>query len=372
MGSKGAGGLNLSATAEDPTYHRSLTAPLRFGARFVGHLSRSSSFSRVLLGLLLAVGDSFPVLATPIQPYSPPPTWRLVGASNSAPQTTVLSVDGVSAPRSTIIPVPAAPLGRPLPTESLAEQAVPADAQVAAASIRPPYLIRPGLSGGIPTGFVSSWGDYFFSGSAGTAGKLRGGSPDGSINVGFGLGDATRLVGAELFWGIGSIKKINSNGAFGGALGRVLVNRPDLLVSVAGGVIEAFPYGFEPNPQPTNGYGAVSVALPLRPSDPTFQQVLQVSVGGGGSSFSAIDGTFQASENGFFGAAGVELSPNIGVSVGVSSRSTNMNLSWIPFRTLPIFVNVLGADLFSVTPWGTIGVLSVGWGDTLRTGLVTR
>jgi hypothetical protein len=284
----------------------------------------------------------------------------------------VLSVDSVSAPRSSIIPVPAAPLGRPLAARGLAEQDGPADAQVVAAPIRPPYLIRPGLSGGVPTGFVSSFGDYFLSGSAGTAGKLRGGSPDGSINVGFGLGDPTRLIGADLFWGVGSIKNLNSNGAFGGAVGRVLVNRPDLQVSVAGGVIEAFPYGFEPNPQPTNGYGALTVALPLRPSDPTFQRVLQVSVGGGGSSFAAIDSTFQAAENGFFGAAGVELSPNIGVSVGVSSRSTNMNLSWIPFRTLPIFVNVLGADLFSVTPWGTIGVLSVGWGDSLKTGLVTR
>jgi hypothetical protein len=343
-----------------------------FGARFVFHLSRTSSRSRVLLGLLLAAAENLPALATPIQHSSPSPTWRVVGASDFSPRTTVLSVDGGSAPRSTIIPVPAAPLGRSLPVDGLADQTMPADAQIVAAPIRPPYLIRPGLSGGIPTGFVSSWGDYFLSGSAGTPGKGRAGSPDGSINMGFGLGDPNRLLGGELFWGIGSIKRINSNGAFGGALGRVLVNRPDLQMSVAGGVIEAFPYGFEPNPQPTNGYGALSVALPLRPSDPTFQRVLQVSVGGGGSSFAAIDSTFQSAQSGFFGAAGVELSPNIGVSVGVSSRSTNMNLSWIPFRTLPIFVNVLGADLFSVTPFGTIGVLSVGWGDTLRTGFVTR
>jgi hypothetical protein len=243
---------------------------------------------------------------------------------------------------------------------------------VVAAPIRPPYLIRPSLSGGVPTGFVGGWGDYFLSGSAGTPGNLRGGSPDGSLSLGFGLGDPERLLGAEIFWGIGSIKQLNSNGAFGGAVGRLLVNRPDLQVSVAGGVIEAFPYGFEPNPQPTNGYGALTVALPIRPSDPTFPQLVQFSVGGGGNSFAAIDSTFQTTENGVFGAAGVELTPNVGLSLGVSSRSTNVNFSWIPLRTLPVFVNILAADVFGTTPWGTIGVLSVGWGDSLKTGLVSR
>lgn len=325
------------------------------------------------MGLLLAVAERVPVAATQVQGAAAAPTWRVVPGSGSEPRTAVLSVERDSAPRSTLIPVPAEPLGRSLPMEGLAQEAVPADARVAAASIRPPYLIRPALSGGVPTGFVGRWGDYFLSGSAGTRPKKGGGSDaDGSINLGFGLGDPVRWVGADLFWGVGSIKNLNANGAFGGAVGRVLVNRPDLQVAVAGGVIDAYPYGSEPNPQPTNGYGALTVAFPLRPSDPTFQQLVQVSAGGGGSSFAAIDSTFQTTQNGFFGAAGVELSPNLGVSVGVSSRSTNLNLSWIPFRTLPIFVNVMGADLFSATPWGTVGVLSVGWGDSLRTGLVTR
>ena len=43
-------------------------------------------------------------------------------------------------------------------------------------------------------------------------------------------------------------------------------------------------------------------------------------------------------------------------------------LSWIPFRDLPVFVNVVAADLFNATPWGTVGVLSVGWGDSLKLG----
>jgi hypothetical protein len=219
---------------------------------------------------------------------------------------------------------------------------------------------------------VGGWGDYFLSGSAGTPGNLRDGSPDGSLNLGFGLGDPERLLGVDLYWGIGSIKNLNTNGAFGGSVGRLLVRRPDVLVSVAGGVVEAFPYGSEANPQPTNGYGALSVALPLRPADPVFTQLVQFTAGGGGSSFAAVNSTFETAESGVFGAAGLEVTPNIGFSVGVSSRSTNVNLSWIPLRDLPVFVNLMAADVFNETPWGTIGVLTIGWGDSLKTGLMSR
>jgi hypothetical protein len=338
----------------------------------VGHLARSSAYPALILGLGLAVGEGSVLAATRVAPTAAP-TWRVVDLASPAPRSAVQTLDLAPAPRTSLIPAASAlPQSFPAPRDRVGEEALPADAQVAAARIRPPYLIRPALSGGVPTGFVGGWGDYFLSGSAGTAGNLRGGSPDGSLNLGFGLGDPERLLGAELFWGIGSIKNLNSNGGFGATIGRLLVNRFDLQVGIAGGVIEAFPYGFEPNPQPTNGYGALTVALPLRPSDPGFSQLVQFSVGGGGSSFAAIDSTFQTAENGMFGAAGVELSPNLGVSVGVSSRSTNLNLSWIPLRTLPIFVNVLAADVFSATPWGTIGVLSVGWGDSLKTGLLTK
>jgi len=68
----------------------------------------------------------------------------------------------------------------------------------------------------------------------------------------------------------------------------------------------------------------------------------------------------------------VDLLPNLGFSVGQSSRSTNVNLSWIPFRGLPVFVNLMGADVFDATPYGTVGVLSVGWGDSLQRGYFSK
>jgi hypothetical protein len=307
---------------------------------------------------------------------SPEPQWRTVPRSSGASEAPASSwrpiplVDG--APRSRLIPATLPDGILPDATRPDAAQAavrIPADAQaVAAERPRLPYLISPSLGGGLPTGYVGGWGDYYIAGSAATPGKTRDGVVDGSVNMGFSLGDPERLVGFDLNWGIGSIQNFNANGSVAVAAGRMLVNRPDLQVAVAGGLLDAYTYGNEAGQPQVNGYGAVTVAVPLRPNDPRFPQRLQLSVGGGGNSFAAINANFQSTETGFFAAAGVEVLPNLGVSVGQSSRSTNLNLSWVPLRRLPVFVNVVAADLFDVTPFGTVGVLSVGWGDSLRRG----
>lgn len=286
-----------------------------------------------------------------------PLQWQRVSLDGPAPSTTLI-------PRASV-PLPNQAVGQ----DSVpAENQLPADAQVAAAPIRPDYLIRPSLGGGLPTGFVGGWGDYFLSASAGTPGNIRG-DYDASFNFGIGIGDPEKFLGAEVYWGIGSFKNFNANGGFGASVGRVLVNTPDLLLGVAGGVFDAYTYGTEANPQPPNGYGAISAAMPLSKGSP---RILQFTLGGGGSGFAAIDTSYQLTEAGMFGSFGIEVLENLGFSVGVSGRSTNVALSWIPFRTLPVFVNLMAADVAATTPWGTVGVLTVGWGDNLKSGFVAR
>lgn len=330
-----------------------------------------------LFTLLLAlhgVGVDPAGAATVIQVDPAPRRWRAVDQGGDAPRIRLIPATTPAAAAPDTGPFPRliqadTAVQRTRPTAG--EFALPADAQVAAASIRPAYLIRPSLGGAVPTGFVGRWGDYFLSASAGTPGDTRP-DADASFSLGFGLGDPERLLGAEVYWGIGSFKDFNANGGFGGAVGRVLVNRPELQVSVAGGVLDAYTYGTEANPQPINGYGALTVAFPLRPKDPTFPQMVQFTLGGGGSSFAAIDTTFELTEAGVYAAAGLEVLPNLGVSMGWSGRSTNVNLSWVPLRTFPVFVNLVAADVFSATPFGTVGVLTVGWGDNLQSGFVAK
>ena len=336
-------------------------------------LARRLAFLTLLLALDGVLGVASAGAATVPQLEPAPRRWRVVDSGGEAPRTQLIpavapasaETGATEGPSSRVIPVDTA-VQRTLRPD--ADQALPADAQVAAAPIRPAYLIRPSLGGGVPTGYVGGWGDYFVSASAGTPGNLRP-DADASFNFGFGIGDPQKFLGAEIYAGVGSFKNLNANGAFGVSVGRLLVNSPDLQLGVAGGVIDAYSYGTEPNPQPLNGYGAITAAMPLFKGSP---RIVQFTLGGGGSSFAAIDTSYELTEAGMFGAVGIEVLENLGFSVGVSGRSTNVAVSWIPLRTVPIFVNLMAADVAATTPWGTIGVLTIGWGDNLKNGFVTK
>ena len=290
------------------------------------------------------------------------PRWGVRAVSPPPPTTRLISV-GADPPPSRLLPATEA-------AEAASAVVQPRDGQQLAVAPTPrPYRLRPSLGGGKPTGYVGGWGDYFISGTAGTPGRLReNNQPDGSVNAGFAIGDPVKAIGVDLYWGTGSINNFNANGGFGISAGRLLVNRWNLQVAAAGGVIDVFQYGDEPGRRISSPYGAVTVAVPLRPRDPVFKQVLQVSVGGGGEGFAEIDTNFQTGSGGFFAAAGLEVLPNLGLSAGVSNRSTVVNVSYIPFRNLPIFVNLTAADVFDTTPYGPIGLLTVGWSDNWRSG----
>ena len=226
----------------------------------------------------------------------------------------------------------------------------------------------PNLNGGLPSGYVANWGDYFVSASAGTPGKQRDGAWDGSLNLGFGLGDAYRWLAVEVDWNIGSTRNFNANGSFSVLASRMLVNEPRLQVVLGGGLEGLFAYGNE-SKQPSAGFGVLTLATPLRTPNPYFNQVLQISAGYGGRDFAPLDENFNGPEESFFAALGLEITSNVGLSLGWSGRGANVNLSYTPSRDLPFTVNLLAADVFNVSPFGTVGVLTVSWGDTFRTGL---
>lgn len=232
----------------------------------------------------------------------------------------------------------------------------------------------PNLGGGLPTAYVANWGDFYLLASAGFGGDrdVSDGDFDAAFSTGVGFGDDQQLVAVELRWNIASFKNFNSNGSFDVAVGRTLVNQPRLQVMVAGGILDAYAYrssaSSESIPDPT-GFGVVTMALPLREPNFRFNQVLQISAGVGGRDFAALDSNLRGNDYSAFGAIGVELAPNVGISAGVSGRGSNVNLSYTPFRDVPIAVNLLAADVFDQSPFGTVGVLTVSWGDNFRRGL---
>jgi hypothetical protein len=228
----------------------------------------------------------------------------------------------------------------------------------------------PGLGGGLPTAYTAGWGDYFVVGAVATPGKLREGTIDASITTGFGVGDLVRTAAVEVDWNINSIRNFNDNGTFNLRVGRMLVNHPRLQVAAGGGVLNVLRYGLENPPgSEANLYGVVTVAVPLRTPDPYFARVLQFSAGVGGNNFAYADANFEGPDTGYFAAVGMEITSNVGLSVGASGRGTNVNVSYVPFRGFPLTINVTGADVFDTSPSGTQGVLSLAWGDNFRTGI---
>lgn len=234
---------------------------------------------------------------------------------------------------------------------------------------QPPFLLGPYIGGGVPSAYVAGWGDFYFGGSAATPGKLRDGDPDGSFNVGLGFGDADKLVAIEVDWGIGSVKNFNFNGGFSGAIGRNLISNGDIQLAISAGVIEFYDYGNESDEEPPSPYGALSLTVPLRPDNSFFRQRLQLTVGGGGAAFAWQNEDFSGPDAGFFASLGLELTRNTGISAAWSGRGMNANFSYVPFRDIPVSVNMLAADVFNASPYGRVGVLSVTWGSNFANGV---
>lgn len=227
----------------------------------------------------------------------------------------------------------------------------------------------PYIGGGMPAGYSAGWGDYYVSLGGATAGKFRD-NIDGSAAIGFGVGDIYKTLALEIDWGIGSIKNLNANGWFGFSGSRILVDQPRLQVAAGGGVISATTYGNEGNPEPSTGYGVITFSTPLRPDRWDFKQVLQFSLGYGGWQFTSLDANFQGQTTSApFTALGVQLTSNTGLSASWSPRGTNLNFSYVPFRSLPIYFNVLGSDLFDTSPFGRRAVFFLTWGDEFRSAM---
>lgn len=223
----------------------------------------------------------------------------------------------------------------------------------------------PSLSPGVPSAFIANWGDVFLGVTGATAGNTRS-DVDGSWVAGFGLGSAAKSLALEFSGGCGSFKQFCGNGGIGGRVARLLVNQPRSRLSLAGSWQNFAQWGSE-GTQDNIFYGALSYAQPLRAPGTTWGQTLQFNAGVGNSTFAPYTPTNSQEAVGGFASVGVELSPAVGLAAGWSGRGANAQLSYTPLRDLPLTFNVLGADLFSQNPAGTVVVFNVSWGTNFTT-----
>lgn len=228
-----------------------------------------------------------------------------------------------------------------------------------------PVWPSPSLNPGVPSAFMASWGDVYAIATAATAGEERG-VADGSWVAGFGLGDAVRAVALELNGGCGSVKNFCSNGGFGLRLGRVLISEPDQRLALTAAWQNGVQWGNEGEQDDIYSV-TLSYAVPLRPPSGHFGQTLQINAGAGNSTFAPYIASGSESRIGGFASIGFELSPAVGVSAGWSGRGVNAQFSYSPFLNVPVTLNLLGADLLSQTPAGTVGIFSMSWRTNFTT-----
>ncbi|WP_096671436.1 hypothetical protein [Dolichospermum compactum] len=218
------------------------------------------------------------------------------------------------------------------------------------------YTYSPSLTFATPSAFGATWGDVFFGASAATTGKART-QPDGSISMGFGLGDARRLVGLELGYNIGSIKNFGYNGTFDLKANRIVYAQGNTQIAAAAGWKSFAQHVKGESVRPSSAYGVVTSYSLVKPNDTVNKMPISFSVGAGGGDFRTGDAS-----TGVFAGVGVQVHPQIGVGMGWSGVGFNVGASFVPISTIPLTINAVGADLTDTSLGGTVFVLSIGYG----------
>lgn len=213
----------------------------------------------------------------------------------------------------------------------------------------------PSLSAGIPSAFGANWGDTFITFSGATAGKERN-KVDGSITLGFGLGDSYKLAGLTLAYNIGSINNFGSNGTFDLQGSRVIYADQTNQVAAAIGWSSFAQYGTEDTIPSTVWGGITSVTL-LNPEDSVNKLPLLLSVGLGGGYFSGYEG-----ETNTFGGIGLQVAPQLGLGLAWSGVGLNLSLSFLPVPTIPLTLTATGGDLTNTSEGGSRFILGLTYG----------
>lgn len=201
--------------------------------------------------------------------------------------------------------------------------------------IEPPLKGAPGSSAGTPTGYGASWGQAFVGGGLFFPfdGKV-----DGSLSLGFGLGNAVKSAGLEVAFNIISLGgQDNFFGDFGdsGTVGLKLHRILSRDTAVAVGWSNAIKWGEADIPQETI-YGVVSQRF----------DALSVSLGVGSGSFRS-KGARNAGDNdlNLFGSIGYRVTPQASLVSSWTGSGLNLGASFVPFKQSPVVINAIFTDV---------------------------
>jgi hypothetical protein len=219
-----------------------------------------------------------------------------------------------------------------------------------------------GSSAGTPTAYGASFGDIFIGGG-GTIPFEEEGRVDGSMAVGFGLGDPS-IIAAEIPLNITSVGGDFGDSGFVGVKLHRFFAGPKL--AVAAGWTNPIKFG-DAEGEAETIYGVVTRPFPLRPNNADNPMPLTVSLGLGSGDFRS-KGAIDAGDNppNFFGSLGLRLIPQMSLISSWTGNKLNLGASSAPFRQIPLVINTTFTDVTSNLPEGTGFTISGGLGFRIR------
>ena len=204
--------------------------------------------------------------------------------------------------------------------------------------------------------FGANWGDLFIGGSLATAGKERS-RIDSYAGFGFGLGDASNLIGSTVSFNMQSLRNFGATNGIDVDFHRIVFNDAQTQVAMAVGVtnlIRIYSGGY--TDRLAEGYwGAITSYTFLRPDDPVNNLPLALTVGGASGQYDQID-------VGIFGGVGIQLAPQLGIGAAWSGVSLDLGMSYVPIPTFPLTLTMEGIDLTNNTPGGPRFLLGINLG----------
>lgn len=208
-----------------------------------------------------------------------------------------------------------------------------------------PPSASPGSTAGTPSAYGASWGQAYVGG--GLFFPLNKGRTDGSLAVGFGLGDAVKTVGVEVNANITSVGGGNSNFDFGdsGSLGVKVHKYLGDGAAVAVGFANPVTWG-DSNKSKDTIYGVVTKSFNLQPNDTDNKMPLTVSLGVGSGVFrskSAI--AVNDNSANVFGSIGIRTAPEVAWVSSWTGNRLNIGGSFAPFKQTPVVINAIFTDV---------------------------
>ena len=221
--------------------------------------------------------------------------------------------------------------------------------------VNPPRTYSPSLTFTF-SAFGANWGDLFAGGTVATAGKERS-RIDSYAAFGFGLGDASNLVGSTVSFNMQSLRNFGATNGINVDLHRIVFSDAQNQVAMAVGVTNLITIysGDFPDRLEEGYWGAITSYTFLRPDDPVNTLPLALTVGG-------ASGQFDQTDVGIFGGVGIQLAPQLGIGAAWSGVSLDLGMSYVPIPTFPLTLTMEGIDLTNNTPGGPRFLLGINVG----------